>query len=336
VKKKLLVGFHLILLIASLSFYSCKKDETLIEKKSVLGVNLSQSPIPLGNIGAAYAANIKYGNYNGSTFDIFMPLSGVPTALVIFIHGGSFVAGDKTDAYYGVTADEIRYLLGNNIAFATINYPFKAEVGGVLGCFNEIKRCLQFIRYNNAELNIDKFRVGSYGGSAGGGSSIWLGFRDEMGDPSSNDPVLRESTRLQAVGHNNSQASYDPMVMEEIFDQVGVDFFSLTDVTETVFIDYNITNLSELTTNQEVINMRKELDMLGWMTEDDPEFYVSNINEYVIPTDKNGAVHHPLQGKTLDDQATTIGIVCNSFIPAIPAVIQTSETLAEFMVRKLN
>ena len=324
------------LALFSLVIFSCKKDDSQLEKKSILGVNFSQSPIPLNGLDVNFAANIKYGSYNGSTFDIFIPKSDNPTALVIFIHGGSFVAGDKSDIYGGDSPNDIRYCLSNNVAFATINYPFKIEVGGILGCMNEIKRCIQFMRYNNIALNINKVKVGCYGGSAGGGASIWLGFKDEMADGESGDPVLRESTRLQAVGHTNSQASYDPLVMEEIFANVGVDFFSLQDVTETVLLDYGIVSLDELTSNPTTVNMRKDLDMLGWMTSDDPEFYTSNNNENTTPQDKGEAIHHPLQSKALFDKAAIVGITCNANIAALPMVTNTSETLPEYMIRILN
>jgi para-nitrobenzyl esterase len=185
-------------------------------------------------------------------------------------------------------------------------------------------------------LNIDKSRIGCYGGSAGGGASIWLGFKDDMADLTSSDPVLRESTRIKSIGHLNSQASYDPLVMEDIFDEFGIDFFSLTDVTEAVLEDYNIVSLNELTTNEQVINMRKDLDMLGWMTSDDPEFYTSNTNSTDNPINKGEAIHHPLQARALYNKAMQLGVVGNAFIPEVPSIPQTNESLPQFICRKLN
>ena len=38
---------------------------------------------------------------------------------------------------------------------------------------------------------------------------MWIGFQDEMADPQNSDPVLRESTRVDAIGALETQATYD-------------------------------------------------------------------------------------------------------------------------------
>ncbi len=50
------------------------------------------------------------------------------------------------------------------------------------------------------DWNVDKTRVAAYGGSAGAGTSLWLAFHDDLADPKSADPVLRESSRLRMRG----------------------------------------------------------------------------------------------------------------------------------------
>jgi cephalosporin-C deacetylase-like acetyl esterase len=66
-------------------------------------------------------------------------------------------------------------------------------------------RALQFLRYQAEEYNLDKTRVASTGGSAGGCIALWLGFHDDMADPKNEDPVLRESTRLIALAPAGGQ-----------------------------------------------------------------------------------------------------------------------------------
>ena len=55
-----------------------------------------------------------------------------------------------------------------------------------------------------------------YGASAGAGTSLWIGFSDEMSDPLNSDPVLRESTRVSCVGAIATQATYDFFKWPEI------------------------------------------------------------------------------------------------------------------------
>src|SRR4029077_19557555 len=113
------------------------------------------------------------------------------------IHGGSWIGGDKS-GYYG----RAKTLLAAGISMATINYRLMAQakdekvVPPVKAPLEDAARAVQFVRSKALEWNIDRKRVGATGGSAGGASTLWLAFHDNMADPNSSDPVLRESTRL--------------------------------------------------------------------------------------------------------------------------------------------
>ena len=67
------------------------------------------------------------------------------------------------------------------------------------GPFHDSARAIQFIRSKAKDWNIDPKRIAATGGSAGAGISLWLGFHDDMADPKSDDPVLRQSTRLTCM-----------------------------------------------------------------------------------------------------------------------------------------
>lgn len=58
--------------------------------------------------------------------------------------------------------------------------------------------------------------MGATGGSAGAGTSLWIGFHDEMADPKNEDPVLRESTRLSCMAVFGAQSTYDPRVIQKV------------------------------------------------------------------------------------------------------------------------
>jgi acetyl esterase/lipase len=102
-------------------------------------------------------SNEKYGNAQRNVFDIFIPKSNKPTALIIYIHAGGFVAGDKDDAI-NWRKEDIRFFLNKKIAFASINYQFYKtnDSIGVGQCLNDIKRAIQFIRHHANKYNIDK------------------------------------------------------------------------------------------------------------------------------------------------------------------------------------
>jgi hypothetical protein len=58
-------------------------------------------------------------------------------------------------------------------------------------------------------------RAAATGTSAGGCSSLWLAFHDDMARPDSDDPVARESTRLTAAAVHGAQTSLDPQQLRE-------------------------------------------------------------------------------------------------------------------------
>jgi len=142
--------------------------------------------------------------------------------LVIFIHGGGFTHGYKAQAYERYQS-QIKEFLSKNIAFATIDYRFLHESDkGVITSLEDSKRCLQFIKYYASSFNIDKNKVGCFGSSAGAGTSLWLALNDDMADPNSEDLILRESTRMPAVGAIATQATYDIMRWEEVFSDYNI------------------------------------------------------------------------------------------------------------------
>jgi acetyl esterase/lipase len=149
--------------------------------------------------------------------DFWQATSTTPTPLVILIHGGGWTSGDKTG--YGTSA--IQPYLKNGISVAAINYRLiqnameqKVEPP-VQAPLHDAARAVQFLRSKAKEWNLDPQRFGAHGGSAGACTILWLACHDDLADPKSTDPVLRQSTRLQAVAVNGAQTSLDPEQLKE-------------------------------------------------------------------------------------------------------------------------
>lgn len=167
-------------------------------------------------------ADVAYGSHPRQVLDFYQAKSDAPTPVVFAIHGGGWVNGDKG----GYRTSAKRYL-DAGISVVAINYrmvPEATEKGAeppVKWPLEDAARALQFVRSKAKEWNLDKVRVGATGGSAGGCSSLWLAFHDDLADPKSADPVARESTRLYCAAVNGAQTTLDPHVLREWMPNYG-------------------------------------------------------------------------------------------------------------------
>jgi len=233
--------------------------------------------------------NVKYGAFDRNVLDLWLAKSSEPTPLVIFIHGGGFISGDKSQAQSGTNLSYLKRCLDNKVSFAAINYRFKSTTR-LDTIMLDVARALQYMRYKAKEWNIDKNRIASFGGSAGGGATIWLAFGDDLADPSNADPVLRESTRLTVGGHLNSQATYDFNRWPEILElpETMLEDMKITDDLTL----YHIPDRSWYDT-PEITALRKKLDMVAMIDKSDPPMYFQSANPNIVPTSSGAAIHHP-------------------------------------------
>ncbi|MCA9043674.1 MAG: prolyl oligopeptidase family serine peptidase, partial [Planctomycetaceae bacterium] len=61
---------------------------------------------------------------------------------------------------------------------------------------NDCLRAIQFVRFNAKEWNIDTSRIGVTGGSAGGHLTAYVTLRDDVAQPTSDDQIERQSSRV--------------------------------------------------------------------------------------------------------------------------------------------
>lgn len=338
-----LIKSRLYFLLAIVAL-SCSKDGATV-KIPTLRIVESDSPIDLENIEAKFYKDLVYGEFNRNTFDIFTPESSNTTGLVIFFHGGGFTGGDKSIPYNDISsALLIRHLLANKIAFASVNYRYleEREAEGILKPLNDCKRALQFMKYHSKSLNIDKEKVLLAGSSAGAGTSLWLAFTDDMAINETADQILKESTRVQGVFCTETQSSYDVLEWHNStfheYQSLGLDFDTIKELVteETLFRFYGVNSIAGLNSTA-VQQSRVKLDMLNLMTNDDPEFFVSNSNnKYIYPTTSDELLHHPLHSKALMDKSVLTGVKAKFYIPSMDIDTRNGENIADFIIRKIG
>jgi hypothetical protein len=246
-------------------------------------------------------ANVKYGAYPADVLDLWTAPSNGPAPLIIFIHGGGFVGGDKSQVNHRAVA-ACRSL---GVAFASVNYRFRQEAP-IQDILRDAARAVQFLRYHAAEYGIDPARIACYGGSAGAGTSLWLATHDDLADPASPDPVLRQSTRLTAAACLNGQATYDLTQWSQVIGPVK-DEWKHDPNEEASF--YHFAN-KEALSSEAAKRVLADCDMLRWISKDDPPLFLACSLPDVEPAERNQYVHHPRHAKAVKARCDAVGEPC--------------------------
>ncbi|MBN7797064.1 hypothetical protein [Parahaliea mediterranea] len=328
--------------------------------RPALELTYSEPPIALEGANADYVANVAYGEGERNVFDIYLPSDcDDRTPLVIYIHGGGFTGGDKSSAHERF-GDHIREFLQACVAYAAINYSLlevpdddgdiaaAAAQGGVRVSMLDSARALQFMRYHFESLNLDPDNVALYGGSAGAGTSLWLGTHDDLADPSSDDPVLRESTRVRAVGALATQSTYDLVDWERVLAPVIEPFAAVLGGTDIVTVSEAIGASNFLLTflgvpavadldSEENRAYRADVDMLELMDAGDAPIYVHN---YAVSPDDllNLFLHHGLHALAVHERAMAVGLESVAYVeePAFALEDPSGEGLVSFLTRHIR
>jgi acetyl esterase/lipase len=243
-------------------------------------------------------ANVRYGPHERNVVDLWKARSATPTPLVVYIHGGGFRGGSKES----LSPALLEALLVRGISVMAINYRLSPEVS-FPAHYMDSARAIQFARSRAKDWNLDPKRVSATGGSAGAGTSLWIGFHDDMADPRNSDPVLRESTRLTCMAVVGAQSSYDPRVIKAWVGEPASKhpalegFFGLkSDELET----------------PEAYQRYEAASPINWLTRDDPPVYAFYKEARVIPPNaRPGAgIHHINLGLRLKEKMDALGIEC--------------------------
>ncbi len=165
--------------------------------------------------------NGKYGPSPLHSFDLWKAKSVTPTPLVVHIHGGGLTSGSKAD----ISLNYVSALLAKGISVMSINYRLSPEVI-VPNHYLDCARAIQYARHKAAEFNIDPQRIAASGSSAGGLTSFWLNFHDDLADPLNADSVLRHSSRLKGVACWSGQTTVDIRVAPVWVAPIVLDFTS--------------------------------------------------------------------------------------------------------------
>lgn len=268
--------------------------------------------------------DIKYGPFDRNVMDLWLASASGPTPLLVSIHGGGFRGGNKKVSNRLLTA-----CLEAGISVAAITYRLTDEVIAPLP-FTDAARAVQYIRFHAAEWNIDPSRIAANGDSAGAGISLWMGLHDDMADPKSEDPVLRQSTRLSCMAVENGQCSYDPRFIRTLIPEAET---ASHPALEYLF-GVNAADIDHLP--EEKYRLMEEVAAITHVSADDPPVLLlyNSVADAAV-TSRSIGIHHPRFGFALKKKMDGAGIPCEVQCGLAGRGEERDESIMAFLMREL-
>lgn len=146
------IKVYIALFFACAALFACKKDD-----------NNSTSNLPISE-----QFNVAYGTDAAQNMDIYLPANRTDTGTkaIVLIHGGSWIAGDKSDFNSNITNIKINL---PNYAIFNLNYRLAAPPSSNLWPtqINDINTAFDFIISNAATYHFNINKIAVLGASAG-------------------------------------------------------------------------------------------------------------------------------------------------------------------------
>lgn len=146
--------------------------------------------------GASYACPPGYRRLQ---LDVWVPAGGGPAPLVVWIHGGAWMIGDRRELPETLRPGQVfTALLAAGLAVATIDYrhaleaPFPAQL-------HDAKAAVRWLRHVAADLGVDTGRIGVWGESAGGHLAALVGLTGHRADLEGDLGVVGPSSAVDVV-----------------------------------------------------------------------------------------------------------------------------------------
>ncbi len=154
----------------------------------------------------AYTAieDVVYGHKDGLalTMDVLTPKQGAKGIGVILVSSGGWKSGKSDipghDLKRRGTEHWVQGLLKGGYTLFVARHG-SAPRYFVPEMIDDIRRCVRFVRHEAEQYHVDPDHLGITSGSSGGHLSLMVAATGDDGNPKADDPIERESSRVQAV-----------------------------------------------------------------------------------------------------------------------------------------
>ena len=146
--------------------------------------------------GVTYA--VPFG-YRPLQLDLWVPATAGPAPLVVWVHGGAWIFGDRRDLPPTLQPDQIfDALIEAGLAVASIDYRLVREAA-FPAQLHDVKAAVRYLRAHAEQLGLDTRRMGIWGESAGGHLASLAGLTAHRPDLEGNLGVVGPSSAVDVV-----------------------------------------------------------------------------------------------------------------------------------------
>ena len=283
------------------------------------------------NEDVKFFQNLEYGDGKRNKLDLLIPKSKTKTPLVIFLHGGGYKGGNKESSYKKNNIARVKRILGNKIAFASINYSYLNNNDGLLSSLNDAKLALQFLKYNHSNYNLNRDKVIIWGVSSGANSVLWLGLSDDMAENDSENRVLRESTRVRGIIAINGAHSFNSENWKKMINMPD----NMFDFMIKRFLKYPGIDVDKWLVNYKLEKYQQSIDYFNFMDSSDPALFIGNYGD-IAPKTISSFNHHPLHAKYLKQRADSLSIVNYVFAPELGIKSKEVNDIVNFILNQVS
>ena len=302
----------LIFLSIVISLGSCKAQNNT---KSI--TTSTSTPAYISKWGTV-EKNIAYSNadFINLKLDVYYPLTA-PSLMpaVIYLHGGAWIEGDKSDA---ASSPEVTELVKRGFLVASINYDLAPQYT-IQGQIENAKCAVRFLRANSSYFGIDPNKIGAMGYSAGGHLAAVLGTSDKSAGMDASGGFTDQSSRVQAA----------------------VDFYGPTDL-RNLFSGYPAIILQELVGTSDVNSgILDKISPMTYVSADDPSFLILHGDkDSVVPLSQSQALYQSLQAAGIPATLMVVQNGDHGFAPVgdpiSPTLAEITSTVADFFESQLK
>jgi acetyl esterase/lipase len=219
-------------------------------------------------------SNIPYAdNSPAQQLDIYLPHAGHgPFPVIIAIHGGAFLMGDKADGQLNAPLSGVE----RGYAVVSINYRLSGEAI-FPAAVRDVQAAIRFLKSNAARYQLDAQRFAAWGGSAGGNLAAWAGAASRT-----------EDTRIHAVVDWFGPIDFLSMDGQFRISGLGRPNHSAIHSPESLYLGCEIAKVPELV---------KEANPASYLHRDIPPFFIQHgSKDPLVPTEQSVLFAEQIRG----------------------------------------